>query len=121
MAGPAGEAFREAGLVWHAADVEAEYVAVASGPSGLTTLEAAARLDSWGPNELQASRRVSPWRILLEQFKNVLILILLSATALSFVLGHGVESVVIAVIVLFAVLLGSVQEFRAERAIEALW
>ncbi|MGB2767246.1 MAG: cation-translocating P-type ATPase [Propionicimonas sp.] len=120
MAGPAGEAFREAGLVWHAADVEAVYVAVASGPSGLTTLEAAARLDSWGPNELQASRRVSPWRILLEQFKNVLILILLAATALSFVLGHGVESVVIAVIVLFAVLLGSVQEFRAERAIEAL-
>lgn len=120
MAGPAGEAFREADLVWHTADVEAVFVAVDSGLSGLTTPEAGSRLETCGPNELQASGRVSPWRILLEQFKDVLILILLAATALSFVLGLGVESVVIAVIVLFAVLLGFVQEFRAERAIEAL-
>ena len=74
----------------------------------------------YGPNELQAAHRVSPWEILLEQFKNVLILILLGATAISLFLGHGVESIVIAVIVLFAVVLGFVQEYRAERAIEAL-
>ncbi|CAL8980278.1 Calcium-transporting ATPase [Propionicimonas sp. T2.31MG-18] len=120
MAGPAGEAYREAGLVWHTADVEAVLAAVRSAPSGLTTHEAMTRLESLGPNELRASGRVSPWRLLLDQFKNVLIVILLAATALSFSLGHGVESIVIAVIVLFAVLLGFVQEFRAERAIEAL-
>ena len=50
----------------------------------------------------------------------MLILILLGATAISLFLGHGIESIVIAVIVLFAVLLGFVQEYRAERAIEAL-
>ena len=54
------------------------------------------------------------------QFQNVLLIILLIATALSAALGHGLEAVVIAVIVLFAVLLGFVQEFRAERAMEAL-
>ena len=64
--------------------------------------------------------RVSPWEILLEQFKNVLILILLGATVISLFLGHGIESIVIAIIVLFAVVLGFVQEYRAERAIEAL-
>ena len=58
--------------------------------------------------------------MLLSQFKNVLIVILLVATALSAVLGHGVEAIAIAVIVLLAVLLGFVQEYRAERAIEAL-
>jgi hypothetical protein len=58
--------------------------------------------------------------ILFEQFKNVLIVILLVATALSAFLGHGFESIAIAVIVLFAVLLGFVQQYRAERAIEAL-
>ena len=74
----------------------------------------------YGPNELRAARRTSPWTILFEQLKNVLIVLLLVATALSAFLGHGVEAVAIAVIVLFAVLLGFVQEYRAERAIEAL-
>jgi Ca2+-transporting ATPase len=86
----------------------------------LTGSEARKRLERYGPNELQETRRISPWQILLEQFKNVLIIILLIATVISFFLGHGLESVVIAVIVLFAVLLGFVQEYRAERAIEAL-
>ena len=74
----------------------------------------------YGPNELQASHGISPWAILLEQFKNILILILLAATVASAFLGHAVEAIAITVIVLFAVVLGFVQEYRAERAIEAL-
>ncbi|NOT56896.1 MAG: HAD-IC family P-type ATPase, partial [Deltaproteobacteria bacterium] len=89
-------------------------------PDGLTTAEANRRLTEYGPNELRAAHRVSPWTLLLAQFKNVLIIILLVATALSAVLGHGVEAIAITVIVLFAVVLGFVQEYRAERAIEAL-
>jgi Ca2+-transporting ATPase len=88
--------------------------------NGLSASEAAERLTKYGPNELQAAHRVSPWALLLEQFKNVLIIILLVATALSAFLGHGIEAIAISVIVLFAVLLGFVQEYRAERAIEAL-
>jgi Ca2+-transporting ATPase len=91
-----------------------------SHPDGLASPEAARRLQQFGPNELQAAHRVSAWEILLEQFKNVLVIILLIATALSLFLGHGVESIVIAIIVLFAVGLGFIQEYRAERAIEAL-
>jgi Ca2+-transporting ATPase len=86
----------------------------------LSQVEATQRLAEYGLNELQAAHRTSPWTILLEQFKNVLIIVLLVATALSAFLGHGVEAIAIAVIVLFAVLLGFVQEYRAERAIEAL-
>ena len=88
--------------------------------SGLSSAEAQRRLEEHGPNELQAAAGISPWHILLQQFKNVLIVILLIATLLSAFLGHGIEAVAIAVIVLFAVLLGFVQEFRAEKAIEAL-
>ncbi len=87
---------------------------------GLSGDEAARRLTEHGPNEITAASRISAWSILIEQFKNVLVLILLIATVLSALLGHGVEAIVIAVIVLFAVLLGFVQEYRAERAIEAL-
>ncbi|MDQ2692157.1 MAG: HAD-IC family P-type ATPase, partial [Chloroflexota bacterium] len=105
---------------WHSLTVDDSFEAVQSQPRGLSSAEFSERMRRYGPNELQAAHRVSPWEILLEQFKNVLILILLGATVLSLFLGHGIESVVIAVIVLFAVVLGFVQEYRAERAIEAL-
>ena len=105
---------------WHSLSVDDSLRALKSQPRGLSSAEFTERMDKYGPNELQAAHRISPWEILLEQFKNVLILILLGATVLSLFLGHGIESVVIAVIVLFAVVLGFVQEYRAERAIEAL-
>ena len=88
--------------------------------TGLSEEEAARRLTEFGPNELAAGEGTSPWSLLLDQVKNVLIVILLIAVGLSAVLGHATEAVVISVIVLFAVLLGFVQEYRAERAIEAL-
>lgn len=88
--------------------------------AGLDVQEAQRRLEEYGPNELQAAHRVSPWTLLLQQFKNVLIIILFIATVLSAFLGHEIEAIAIAVIVLLAVLLGFVQEYRAERAIEAL-
>ncbi len=104
----------------HAYAVDDVFALLGSAPQGLSSDEARKRLAQYGPNALQAARRVSPWEILFEQFKNVLIVILLIATVISFFLGHGVESIVIAIIVLFAVLLGFIQEYRAERAIEAL-
>ena len=110
----------QAGTRWHTLTVEESLERLESGPRGLTSDEATKRLEEFGPNELQARAHVSPWAILLEQFKNVLIIILLLATALSAFLGHGVEAIAITVIVLFAVILGFIQEYRAERAIEAL-
>ena len=105
---------------WHALTADEAFQRLESQNTGLHQSQVAERLHKYGANELQAAHRVSPWEILLEQFKNVLILILLGATAISLFLGHGIESIVIAVIVLFAVVLGFVQEYRAERAIEAL-
>jgi Ca2+-transporting ATPase len=111
---------KEQTKAWHVLPVEEVFSQQESSPSGLSAAEAARRLSVYGPNELEAASRISPWRILLEQFQNVLIIILLAATALSAFLGHGIEAIAIAVIVLFAVILGFVQEYRAERAIQAL-
>jgi Ca2+-transporting ATPase len=105
---------------WHTLTIDESYRELESQANGLAHTEVMERTLKYGPNELQASHRISPWEILLEQFKNVLILILLGATTISLFLGHGIESVVIAVIVLFAVVLGFIQEYRAERALEAL-
>jgi Ca2+-transporting ATPase len=107
--------------VWHA--LNSAEVLERLGTSrtlGLTAAEAAARLERYGPNRVAEAARTSPWHLLFEQFKNVLVLILLVGAAISVALGHGVEAVAIAVIVLFAVGLGFVQEYRAERAMEAL-
>ena len=105
---------------WHTLTIDKSFQELKSQSGGLSRTEVFERMAKYGPNELQAAQRISPWEILLEQFKNVLILILLGATAISLFLGHGIESVVIVVIVLFAVVLGFVQEYRAERAIDAL-
>lgn len=87
---------------------------------GLTSEESLKRLSHYGPNELAAADTASPWSILLSQFKNILILILFAAIGLSIILGHNVEAVAIGVIVVFAVLLGFLQEYRAEKAMAAL-
>ena len=105
---------------WHTLAIDAVMSHLHSAPEGLGEIEVEHRLARYGPNELEATDRVSPWAVLLGQFKNVLIIILLIATAISAFVGHGVEAIAIAVIVLFAVVLGFVQEYRAERAIEAL-
>ncbi len=105
---------------WSELTSESVFDKLNSGPAGLSRVEASGRLAEFGPNELQAAQRISPWRILLEQFKNILIVILLSATLASAFLGHTIEAIAITVIVLFAVVLGFIQEYRAERAIEAL-
>ncbi len=105
---------------WHALEVRDVFKRLETQEDGLPQDVAVRRLSEYGPNELQAAHHISPWEILFEQFKNVLIIILLIATALSAFLGEGVDAIAIAVIVLFAVVLGFIQEYRAERAIEAL-
>ena len=74
----------------------------------------------YGPNELQRAHRVSVWEVFAAQFKNLLIVIVLVAVVLSASLGQVIEAVAIGVIILFAALLGFYQEYRAERALEAL-
>src|SRR3989344_4146783 len=87
---------------------------------GLSEEDAMERLKTYGENRLQMGKKVSAWRLLLAQFQNVLVIILLIATALSGFLGEEVEAITIAAIVLLAVVLGFVQEYRAENAMEAL-
>jgi Ca2+-transporting ATPase len=105
---------------WHTLTIDESFGRLASTARGLAAGEAQQRLQTYGPNELQTSTGDPAWKTLLAQFQNVLILILLGATGISAFLGHTLEATVITVIVLFAVLLGFVQEYRASRALEAL-
>ncbi|MBU2008994.1 MAG: cation-translocating P-type ATPase [Chloroflexi bacterium] len=107
-------------LVWHTLAPEETFQALETGPQGLSPEEARSRLLKFGPNLLREEKRASPFMLFLEQFKNFLIIILLVAVVLSFFLGETWDAALILVIVLFAAGLGFVQEYRAERALEAL-
>ena len=105
---------------WHALSVTDALAGLKTGRDGLSEQEAADRLLQFGHNELPVTGGTSAWSVLLSQFKNVLIIILLIATVISMFMGHAIEAIAIAVIVLFAILLGFIQEYRAERALQAL-
>ncbi|MEW5772312.1 MAG: cation-translocating P-type ATPase [Thermodesulfobacteriota bacterium] len=106
---------------WHAMEPAAALAALDVDASrGLSAEEARRRLDTRGPNELERQERASALALFLGQFKNVLILILLAAVTLSFLVGEVVDAAIILAIVVFCAVLGFVQEFRAERALEAL-
>jgi Ca2+-transporting ATPase len=106
---------------WHAMEAPRVLEELkSSGRRGLHGQEAAKRLGQYGPNELRKPERVSPLALFLRQFRNILVIILLVAIGLSVVVGELVDAAVIAVIVVFVAVLGFVQEYRAERAIDAL-
>jgi Ca2+-transporting ATPase len=87
---------------------------------GLSQSEAQKRLAHYGSNELQKEKRSSRIKMFLEQFTDILIVILLVATALSVAIGEIVDAIVIIAIVLATAILGFVEEFRSEKAVEAL-
>jgi len=112
---------------WHALRAEAVLHKLDSSPLGLTSREAAERLSRFGPNELVQTVRVSPLRILLSQFVDVLVIVLIIAAIISATLGllQGetadlYDAVLIVVIVIMNAIFGFVQEYRAERSLEAL-
>src|SRR5687767_9660545 len=105
---------------WHEMTAEEALHALDTTPAGLSPADAAARLQRFGPNTLREAKGISPWQIFLAQFKNFLIILLIAATALSMILGHTLDAIVIFSIVIVSALLGFYQEFRAERAMQAL-
>ncbi|WP_246657352.1 HAD-IC family P-type ATPase, partial [Methylocystis sp. B8] len=94
--------------------------ALESGPNGLSSDRAAARLLSVGPNSVEDAPRLSALRLLLRQFQSPLVLILAFAAAISLALQQWVDAVIILAIVLGSSLLSFFQEYRASTAVEEL-
>ncbi|MHB1452222.1 MAG: cation-translocating P-type ATPase [Coriobacteriia bacterium] len=91
-----------------------------STPNGLTAAEVARRQEAVGPNELPEGEKRTIPAMVLDQFKDFLILLLLGAAVISGILGEAADTIAILVIVILNAVIGVVQEFRAERAMEAL-
>lgn len=104
----------------HAVDVDQVLARLKSSPQGLTEAEAHARHEAIGPNDLPEGEVRSVAAMIIDQFKDFLILLLLGAAVVSGVLGEIADTIAILVIVALNAVIGVVQEYRAERAMEAL-
>ena len=87
---------------------------------GLSVLQAARRLETDGPNDLQEKAGVSPMRIMAAQFADFMILVLAVAAGISFALGDSTDALVILGIILLNATVGFIQEYKAEQAMAAL-
>ncbi|MEK6983151.1 MAG: cation-translocating P-type ATPase [Nanoarchaeota archaeon] len=88
--------------------------------NGLSQSDAESRLAQHGLNEIKEGKKISPWEIFFGQFKSIVIWILIIATVISAFLGEWIDAIVILVIIILIAVLGFYEEYKAERAIEAL-
>jgi Ca2+-transporting ATPase len=107
--------------IWHALEASNVVRALRTSPDeGLSTKEAEKRSVEFGPNELEEADRPSLLQMVLDQFNNFIVIVLIVAAVLSAVLGDYIEAIAIMAIVLLNAILGVIQERRAEEALAAL-
>lgn len=87
---------------------------------GLSGDEVAARRQQYGPNRLRKAGRRNVWRILYDQFKSVVILVLAAAGIAAFIFAQWVEGMAIVAVIIVNTLIGFISEWKARRSMEAL-
>jgi Ca2+-transporting ATPase len=105
---------------YHSLTVEEAFVLLGSGPGGLSSTEARARLQQFGPNALRVAKPASAWRILADQLRSVVVLLLAVAGGVSVAVGDLLEAGAIAAVLVVNTVLGFATELKARRAMEAL-
>ena len=88
--------------------------------TGLTSEEARARLEKYGPNKLKGKPKKSLLSLFFGQLKDMLIYVLLAASVITVLIGEYVDAIIILCVVVLNAVIGVVQEHKAEKAIEAL-
>jgi magnesium-transporting ATPase (P-type) len=106
--------------IWHSVSVQEVTAAFSTSDSGLTQAEAEKRLKVHGLNKLTPSVASSPLKRFLSQFNNVLIYLLMIASAITYVIGEQVDSMVILGVVLINAVIGYIQEGKAEKALDSI-
>jgi Ca2+-transporting ATPase len=111
--------------VWHAEDIDSVLESLETSRRGIGEEEARERLERYGPNELREERKTTPLELFIGQFKSILVIILILSAIVSAYISFRkgepfTDTYVILFIVIMNAILGFVQEYRAEKAVEAL-
>lgn len=91
-----------------------------SDQKGISSTQAKERLSQHGPNQLESPTKPSPLKIFIGKFKDYMVLVLIFAAIISFIAGETTNAYVILGIVVLVAIIGFVQEYKAEKAMEAL-
>ena len=105
---------------WYKQSIPEVFESLATSQKGLSSKTAEEKLQQFGPNELQEGKKKTIAGILLAQFKDVMILILLAAAIIAGIIGDLTDTIVILIIVLLNAVIGFIQEYRAEKSMQAL-
>jgi Ca2+-transporting ATPase len=105
---------------WHSLTPEQTLSLLDARPAGLDTAEAERRLERFGPNRLERVEPVRAWRILIDQFASLVVLLLMAAALVALAFGDVLESVAIAGVLAINTTIGFTVELRARRAMDAL-
>jgi P-type Ca2+ transporter type 2C len=105
---------------WHRKNRDRIFAELKTSTQGLSSGEAAARLKQLGPNELIEKKKKSPFQMFLDQFLDFMILVLIAAAVISGFIGDLSDTIAIIVIVIGNAVIGFIQEYRADKAMEAL-
>ncbi|HET9431675.1 MAG TPA: HAD-IC family P-type ATPase, partial [Chitinophagaceae bacterium] len=112
--------FNEKTMIWHKTPANEVIKELESDQKGLTESIARQRLSQYGRNELETKKKISPLFIFFRQFKSVMILVLVVAAIIAGFVGDLPDTIVIVVIIILNAVAGFLQEYRAEKAMDAL-
>ncbi|MBI2667398.1 calcium-translocating P-type ATPase, SERCA-type [Candidatus Woesearchaeota archaeon] len=107
-------------MSYHNKDVKESLKELNTTVNGLTTQEANKRLKQYGFNEIEEKNKINPIKIFISQFKSFVVLILVIAVAVSLLINEYLDAIVIFAILIINAILGFIQEYKAEKSIEAL-
>ena len=107
-------------ILYHTLDQEEVYKLLDTNPNGLTSEEAANRLLKYGRNELEEGKKKTIFQKFLDQFKDLMIIVLLIAAIIAGITGEIADTLIIIAIVVLNAIMGVVQENKAEKSLEAL-
>lgn len=105
---------------WHSEKIDEVILKLRSSHEGLSHEDAKKRLEEYGPNELREKKKKTPFIMLLDQFADFMIFVLIGAAVISGFIGELSDTIAIIVIVLLNAVIGFIQEYRAEKAMSAL-
>jgi Ca2+-transporting ATPase len=105
---------------WHSMEKKQLLESLKSNEKGLSNEEAERRLEEFGPNELVEKKGVTPLQVFFRQFKDIFVIMLLIAIGISVAINELVDAATIGAIVFLNAIVGFFNEYRSEKAMEAM-